>query len=206
MVLHGKCCGDSSHQHEDPEKGIQYSLYTKINIHDLECLNESIDGSGKTVFKPWEERLNKTSFVKSDADQELLFNIPFTGNVKLKGIIVIGDSSDSHPSKMRLFKNRESMTFDDVSTEADQEFEMQKDPEGLMEYSTKVVTFNNVNHLTIHFPSNYGEEYTTIYYIGLKGEFTEARRHGVTIANYEIRPNLSEHKNPLDESMNRPIS
>lgn len=102
MAPHGKCCGDSSHEHEDPEKGVEYSLYTKINLNDMECLNETVEGSGKTVFKPWEDRLNRETFVQSDADEELLFNIPFTGNIKLKGIIVIGDSSDSHPSKMRL--------------------------------------------------------------------------------------------------------
>jgi hypothetical protein len=73
----------------------------------------------KTVFKPWEERLNFEvvsevrsqndgklfgflQFVESDADEELLFNIPFTGNVKLKGIIVIGEDSDTHPSRIRL--------------------------------------------------------------------------------------------------------
>ena len=42
----------------------------------------------------------------SDADSELLFNIPFSGNVKLKGIIVIGGDGETHPNKMRLFVNR----------------------------------------------------------------------------------------------------
>lgn len=59
MSPHGKCCGDGGHHHEEPgEMGIHYSLYTKINKDNLECLNEVREGSGKTVFKPWEERLN----------------------------------------------------------------------------------------------------------------------------------------------------
>lgn len=41
-------------------------------------------------------------FVESDADEELLFNIPFTGNIKLKGIKVASEDTDSHPSKLRL--------------------------------------------------------------------------------------------------------
>ncbi len=36
------------------------SLYQKIDTENLECLNESVDGSGKTVFKSWEDRLDKT--------------------------------------------------------------------------------------------------------------------------------------------------
>ena len=52
----------------------------------MECLNESEEDSGKRVFRPWQSRLDKNSSdcVTSDCDAELLFNIPFTGNIKLK--------------------------------------------------------------------------------------------------------------------------
>jgi len=36
------------------------SLYQKIDVEKLQCLNESEEGSGKTVFKPWEDRLDRT--------------------------------------------------------------------------------------------------------------------------------------------------
>ncbi|KAG5897260.1 hypothetical protein JTB14_013161 [Gonioctena quinquepunctata] len=204
MPPHGKCCGDKNHHHHDDsqEMGIQYSLYGKINKENLECLNEATEGSGRTVFKPWEDRLNFDVFVESDADEELLFNIPFTGNVKLKGIKVIGEDNDNHPAKMRIYKNRPSMTFDDVRAVADQEFELVKDTTGIAEYNTKVVTFNNVHHLTLHFPTNFGADTTKIYYIGLKGEFSEGHYHGVTICTYESRPMPEDHKSPIDEYVN----
>ena len=142
--------------------------------------------------------------MESDADQELLFNIPFTGNIKLKGIIVIGSNDEQHPKKIRLFKNREKMTFDDVSL-ADQEFNLEKDPTGTLEYNTKVVAFSSVYHLTLHFPTNFGGDTTRIYYIGLKGEFSPAHRHGVTICTYESRPNVTDHKTNIFDSVNHQI-
>ncbi|KAK9687249.1 PITH domain [Popillia japonica] len=205
MPPHGHSCEGDNNHHESPETGLEYSLYAKIDRENLECLNEAVDGSGKTIFKPWEERLNFNVHVESDADEELLFNIPFTGNVKLKGIIVIGDDSDSHPSKMRLFKNRPHMTFDDVASAPDQEFDLHVDPTGSLEYSTKIVTFSSVYHLTMHFPTNFGGSSTRIYYIGLRGDFTEGHRHGVTICAYEARANISDHKNPLDENVSYQI-
>lgn len=128
---HGHC----HHEHHDhdhsssDELGIQYNLYEKIDKDNVQCLNESVEGSGKTVFKPWERRLDRTDvslvvlvgsylqvqirfllpftcrffqFVESDADEELLFNIPFTGNVKLKGIKIVSEETDAHPAKLRL--------------------------------------------------------------------------------------------------------
>lgn len=140
---------DCSHEADgiDPlEMGFQYSLYQKIDMINLETLNEVSEGSGKKVFKPYEQRMDFSSFVESDCDQELLFNIPFTGNVKLKGIRIIGPSDNSHPRTVKLFKNRPKMTFDDIPAKADQEFQLEKDLTGSIEYSTQVKNQNKTTH------------------------------------------------------------
>lgn len=205
MSRHSHSC-EGDHNHDDtPEMGVQYSLYKKIDTANLECLNERVEGSGQNVFKAWEDRQDFSKYVESDVDEELLFNIPFTGNVKLKGVIIIGGEQDMHPSRMKLYKNRPHMSFDDAAALADQEFELHPDENGTLEYSTKVVKFSSVHHLTIHFPRNFGNETTKVYYIGLRGEYSEAHRHGVTICTYEARPNISDHKTDVLDKMTHEI-
>ncbi|XP_077631657.1 PITH domain-containing protein 1 [Crocuta crocuta] len=133
-------------------------------------------------------------FVESDADEELLFNIPFTGNVKLKGIIIMGEDDDSHPSEMRLYKNIPQMSFDDTDREPDQTFSLNRDLTGELEYATKISRFSNVYHLSIHISKNFGADTTKVLYIGLRGEWTELRRHEVTICNYEASANPADHR------------
>jgi len=191
---HGGCC-DHSGDSIDELNATAYSLYQKIDMQNIECLNERIDGSGVKVFKPWSERLNREVYVESDCDAELLFNIPFTGDVKLKGIVVI---ADEELSTMRLFKSKLRMTFDDIECEPDQEFDVTYDSNGTIEYPVKATKFFNVHHLTIHFTNKVKEDESKpcrIYYIGLKGEFTQVNRDGIVIANYEIRPteNISDN-------------
>jgi len=198
---HGGQCAHENNGIDPSEMGIMYSLYQKIDIDHVVCLNESEEGAGKGVFKAWENRLDREKFVESDADEELLFNIPFTGNIKLKGLIIVGGEDGSHPSKIRLYKNRPQMTFDDTGAACEQEFELHRDPDGRLEYNTKVVTFSSVHHLTLHIPGNMGgEDVTRLYYIGLRGEFAPAHRHGVTICNYELKPNAADVK---DESLSQ---
>lgn len=48
-------------------------------------MNETVEDSARKVFKSYEARLDRADYVVSDVDEELLINIPFTGNVKLKG-------------------------------------------------------------------------------------------------------------------------
>lgn len=190
-------CGNT---HNEGELGVQYNLYQKIDLPNVTCLNEAEDGSGVKVFKPWEERLSGSSFVESDVDDELLFNIPFTGNVKLKGIIIVGGPDSTHPSTVKLFKNRPGMIFDEAASVPDQEIELVRDQYGVHEYPIKVVKFSSVNHLTLHFTGTSGSEKIRIDYIGLKGEWTAAPRQGVVIATYELRPQASDHPQESNDS------
>lgn len=183
---HGGCCNHGDDAAESFQSG--YSLYQKINTVNLECLNEKLDGSGAKVFKPWTERFNAEEFVESDCDAELIFNIPFTGDVKLKGVIVI---ADENLAKVRLFKSKMRMSFDDVTAEADQELTITHDPQGTLEYPVKPTKFFNMHQLTMHFLNKDKDDDNfpcKVYYVGLKGEYTPSNRDGIVIANYEIRP------------------
>lgn len=56
---HGHSCShDATDVDNSLEMGIQYSLYSKIDMDNLECLNEESEGSGKNVFRPYERRLD----------------------------------------------------------------------------------------------------------------------------------------------------
>jgi len=187
--------GISSGDGSDIGVGGHFNLFLKIDFHRLTCLNEAVEDSAKGIFRAWDQRKDFSQFVESDADEELLINVPFAGNVKLKSVVVIGGHETSAPNKLRIFKNRPHMTFDDASSEADQEMALTRDADGSVEYPTKIVKFSNVHCVSLHFPSNFGgEDMTKIYFVGLKGDFTEAAREGILIANYEAAPNPADHK------------
>lgn len=52
---HGHGCACEG-EHEPAERGVEYGLYRRIDLEKLQCLNESRDGDGKLVFKPWDQR------------------------------------------------------------------------------------------------------------------------------------------------------
>ena len=129
----------------------------------MECLGEEIEGSGRKIFKDYENRTDRSDFVQSDCDPELLFNIKFSGDVKLKSIIVIGGDDDLEPTTLKMFKNKEGLSFDDVQNRPpEQEIELVTDPGGEVQYPLKTTKFNNVHHLSLFFPESKGEDQTRV--------------------------------------------
>ena len=45
----------------------------------------------------------------------------------------------------------------------------------------RVAKFNGVTSLLAYFPTNYGAETTKIYYIGLRGDFTQVKYNNIII-------------------------
>jgi len=56
----GPCSCEHDHDDDDSlERGALFSLYLKIDTERVRCLNEAHDGSAKTIFKPWHERMDR---------------------------------------------------------------------------------------------------------------------------------------------------
>ncbi|NXU90632.1 PITH1 protein, partial [Xiphorhynchus elegans] len=186
-----RCCGA-----EAEERGAAWALHLRIDRQRLQCLNERTEGSGALVFRAWEQRGDRTQFVESDDDEELLFNIPFTGSVKLKGVLVMGEDDGTHPAEMRLSSCPQPPDRGAGRPWGCGGAVLEQQPRPQRAFPCRIARFSNVYHLSMHFPKNFGAETTKIFYIGLKGEWTEAHRHEVTICTYEASANPADHRLP----------
>lgn len=67
----------------------------------------------------------------------LLLCYRFTGNVKLKGLILLGGEGGQHPNELRLFKNRHPQGFDEIAGEPEQVLQVGRDDSATHEYPIK---------------------------------------------------------------------
>ena len=66
-------------------------------------------------------------------------------------------------------------------------------------FPSRIVTFSSIHHLSIHLQTtNPNDDELKLYYIGLKGDFTEGARARVVNAVYEARPMLEDHKQDVE--------
>ncbi|KAJ1673483.1 hypothetical protein EV182_005143 [Spiromyces aspiralis] len=191
---------DHDHSH-DSEEVLKDSLFTKIDLDNVRCMNEKEKDSIKGVFKPWDERMDVTKYVDSDADEQLIIHIPFTGQVKLKSILIRGGPDGTAPRTMKVYSNRPGIDFDNVESEKpSQVFSLVQAPNNAqpIEYNTNVIKFRQVTHLTLFFADNFGEDTTRILYIGLKGDWIAVKQKTLSGVVYEATPNLKDHDVPAN--------
>jgi PITH domain len=200
---HGHGHHDHDHDGEGDTGGEEWSLYARVDMGRVVCLNEAEPDSGPRVLRPWHDRLNtQLPVLSSDADEQLLLCIPFTAPVKIKSICVVGAGDRENPADMSAFVNVETLDFDAAeATEPTQKWELVEDnARGEVEYPTRFTRFQNVSKLWLFFSRNFGADQTRVMYIGLKGEYTLYKREAVRSV-YESRPLAAPRK--INEETNR---
>ncbi|KAL6615404.1 hypothetical protein ACP70R_037674 [Stipagrostis hirtigluma subsp. patula] len=153
------------HSCEDHNCAADWSLFNHIDIPKVVALNESVPGSVKSVFKPWEQRLDTSGLQYVSGHHRLLYYCSnacvllqrsplivmfsigfvtdkvsrnrFTSDVKIKSISVVGGPEGTSPSRMRAFINREGIDFSDAQNmQPVQEWELAENLQGVLEYQT----------------------------------------------------------------------
>mmetsp|Transcript_10220 Transcript_10220/g.25926 ORF Transcript_10220/g.25926 Transcript_10220/m.25926 type:complete len:208 (-) Transcript_10220:197-820(-) len=197
------------HDHDCGEHdcGVLWRLNQHIDTPKVRALNEAVPGSCKELFRDWDDRLDFSKCCSSEEDDpELIIHVPFTSDVKLKSICVIGGTDGSSPSKLKVFVNREDIDFTNVSdTPAVQEWELAENINGNLEYQTRFTKFQSVSTLTMYFPESFSGDSTMLHFIGFKGEHTGYERDKVCSFVYEAKPLPEDHKTEADKSFMKSI-
>ncbi|KAI0025650.1 DUF1000 domain protein [Xylariomycetidae sp. FL0641] len=190
---------DHGHEHDhsdDITPALQHSLYQHIKFDEINTMNEATSGSGKAIVKKdWSERLQPEPELASDADEQILMDIPFTGQVKLHSILLRTSPSPSAPKTLRVYANREGLDFE---TAADlsptQQLELAQTGD-VQEIPVRRALFASCRRVTLFFVDNFGdgeEDVTRVSYLGFRGEWMQLGRAPKNIL-YESAPNPSDH-------------
>ena len=165
--IHHQGCGCTEEMKMQDPNG--QDLFPFIDIEGIQCFNERKAGLCKNVVRPLNERYNfEKGPLKSGYGKDMVIVIPFTCEVRVKCICLIGGDDNESPSKMNLFKNEEVV---DISIQEERKAVQEIDlAEGDCDYPTNVAKFSSVSNLVIGVDGSFGARKTSLKFIGLKGE------------------------------------
>ena len=175
--LHGPECNCSQCTLGEEETIVD--LTGTVAKDEVFALNEKIHQSCQKLFKIKEEMLDKTNYCDSnDGDTDLVIYIPFSAQVNLRSMTIIGGEEGMSPAKLKVFVNKKEseVDFDLKEMNCDQEINCVENPDGKLKYFLKANKFHSVWSLTFVVTNNYGADNTRFYYIGFEGVNTHKRK------------------------------
>ncbi|RMJ28038.1 hypothetical protein PHISP_01066 [Aspergillus sp. HF37] len=195
---HGGCHGEHDHSN-DITPALQSLLYTQIQFDAITTLNEASPKSGAAIVqKTWAERLNDQPELESDADEQLLMHIPFTGQVKVHSVLVWTAPTPSAPKTVKLFKNRDDLDFataSDLSPTQTLEIPQPVPGADVFEMPLNRAHWNGTTSITLFFEDNWSggdDDVTRVGYVGFKGQFMALNREPINFL-YEAAANPGDH-------------
>jgi len=137
------------------------SLLEYLDLSQLNCLNEAESHSFKSIVAS-KSRNATGSYLLSDADEQLLLNIPFNQAVRIRSIILKSNDIKRAPKTVKLLINRPSLGFEDVEDvvepEAAQILELTSEQAEGKPIQLRFVRFQSVNSLHLFVESTHGGE------------------------------------------------
>ena len=168
--LHGPKCTCSQCTLGEMETIVD--LTGSVAKNEVFALNEKEHQSCQKLFKIKEEMLDRTTFCESnDGDIDLVIYIPFSSQVNIRSMIIIGGEDGMSPAKIKIFVNKKEseIDFDLKEAKCEQEIDCVENPDGKLKYFLKANKFHSVWSLTFVVTMNYGAENSRFYYIGFEG-------------------------------------
>ncbi|KAI0693881.1 PITH domain-containing protein [Cytidiella melzeri] len=153
----------------------EQSLLESLDLQQLNCLNESTDHNLKSIFSVRKLNTSSSSYLLSDADEQLLLNIPFVRSVRIKSLLIKSSGEPGQrPQRIKLFINRPSLGFDDVQDAEEPDATQIIDltdaqvAEG-KKIPLRFVRFQNISSIHIFVATNGGDDETRIDGIDIFG-------------------------------------
>lgn len=180
----------------DGEFIVDITPYVKTD--EAYALNEKKEGQCRKIFKKKEDMLDKTDFTESnDDDPEFLIYIPFTEQVKIRSMTMIGGEDGTSPAQIKLYVNNDNPGFELLNEKPTQIIECIENPLGELPYTLSPSKFNSTWSITLIVTLNHGADHSKIYYIGFEGISTKKRKK-ILIGNYELKPLPENIKQPME--------
>ncbi|KAG6910882.1 hypothetical protein DXG01_006565 [Tephrocybe rancida] len=141
------------------------SLLEYLDLSQLACLNENPSHTLKSIVAS-KSRNQTTNYLSSDADEQLLLNIPFNQSVRVRSIVLYTSIFEQAPRTIKLAVNRPSLGFGDIEDAKEPEVAQvlileEGDVKDGNPVKLRFVRFQTVNSLHIFVGDNHGDEETT---------------------------------------------
>ncbi|KAG8813764.1 hypothetical protein FRC20_003405 [Serendipita sp. 405] len=158
--------------------GDSTNLFGVVDRDRVHGLNLTVPEDAKELIKSWDMRENTSKFVDSGVDDQLIINVPFTQNVRVKSVLLKLGRGELSPQRLRLYVNRPSgVGFDEAeSIKPHLDIALLQGQDTVSEYPLRVTAFSNVFSMSLFFSHSGGDEVTRVYYIGFKGDTREYTR------------------------------
>ncbi|KAH8829011.1 DUF1000-domain-containing protein [Flagelloscypha sp. PMI_526] len=152
-----------------------YSVIDRSNVHGL---NLTVPESARSLIKPWDKRDDEDVWVESGVDDQMIIQIPFIQNIRLKSIIIKAGRGDLAPRNLRLYTNKPTIPdFDDIpNMKAQLDIALLENGIGVTEYPLRVAAFASVNSLSVFLGDSPGGDQSRVYYIGFKGDLRNPKK------------------------------